>query len=56
MHFGERQPEAGHAGLARAQDIAFAAQTQVLLGMRKPFSVTRMMENRALAVSPSGAR
>ena len=32
MHLDARDPEAGHAGLAGAEHVAFAAQAQILLG------------------------
>ena len=54
VHLDARDAEARHAGLARAEDIAFAAQAQVLLGDAETvFGRAKDLEPR-LAVSPSG--
>ena len=50
-----RQPEAGQAGLLRAETSPPPRRRKSSSAMRKPSSVSRMISIRALAVSPSGA-
>ena len=50
-----RHLKARRAGLAGAEQFAFAAQLQILLGDAEPSSVSRMTDSRRFAVSPSGS-
>jgi len=55
MHREVGQAEARHAALPGAEDLAGAAQAQILLGDAKAVLGLAQDVRRALAASPSGA-